>query len=551
MCSWGRPPSPADVMPFLLRSLLVALFLANSLLAQGPQHAVAIVNDPLSHGQVGDSLLSLNEAIQLHNRTLQIAQLSALEQQQIAFIGGDIALADVDTTVAPTVTLERDLDVIQNWPHGLNIRGSPAPAVIQLGNTGGFLVDSDFCHFRHVIIRGGSIAVRIVQRDTFYGSTFEEVRFEGQTDTSVQAYLTQTGGETYLQFENCTWTNIPNPVRIDDLGPNRRGVITMRGCLFDGGGEAFVVSLGPGGGSYTFRLDRSTFQNQTIAGLVLRRGSAAADRGVVLDLLDMRSRNVPIGVSIDGHATGLTDALVRMADLAGTNTALRLGGANTNTRIAIEDSRFAGSVQLAGKTTLRLDNVRLTGGALGLDSWPGSTFAVNTSAFANVATTVTGGTGVTFDGCRFDAGSISGTASAPVAITNSHVGSLSIGANASATNSVPSPQLASTSVVEQAIPVGQTIHLDHDLPPGYAGVWLFGLGNEQPSVQVGFRIYLEVSTLALYPGVWRGQGRVPFPMPALQPLRGLNLVFQMLVGHDIGVPGPLRQVPPGGRVSLR
>nr|MBP8301503.1 hypothetical protein [Planctomycetota bacterium] len=46
-------------------------------------HAVADVTDPLSHGVLGDGLLSLNEAIQLHNGTLLWSQLSAAEQSEI------------------------------------------------------------------------------------------------------------------------------------------------------------------------------------------------------------------------------------------------------------------------------------------------------------------------------------------------------------------------------------------------------------------------------------------------------------------------------------
>jgi hypothetical protein len=265
----------------------------------------------------------------------------------------------------------------------------------------------------------------------------------------------------------------------------------------------------------------------------------------------MRSRNVPVGVSIDGHATALTDALVRMADLTATGTALRLGGAGTNTKIVVEDSSFAGSVQLGGKTTLTLDNVRQTGGTLALDAAASTTLTVTSSAFAAVTTAVTGGSAAAFDRCRFDGGAVSGTASSPVAVGNSYVGTTSFGPHATSTNPIPTPQLGRTAVVQQAIPVGQTIHLDHDLPPGFVGFWLFGLGSEQPTIQAGFRVYLDPSTLAIYPGVYRAQGRVPFPVPPLQPLRGHNLAFQMLVGHDIGVAGPLRQIPPGGRVMLR
>jgi hypothetical protein len=530
---------------------LFLLLCAPFLSAQSPQHAVAIINDPRSHGQLGDNLLSLNEAILLHNRQLTTNQLSAAEQQQISFIGGDIAMADIDTSVVSTVTLERDLDPVLNMPHGLNVRSSPTIGTIDIGNTNGFIVDSDFCDFRRLVIRGGAIAIRVAQRDTFYGSTFENVRFEGQTTCSVQVYLAQNDGETFLRFEDCTFVNIPTGVRIDDLASNRRGEISLRGCLFDGGNEGFVVNLGPGGNRYNCRLDRSTFQNQTAAGLVLRRVSALADRGVVLDLFDMVSHNVPIGVWVEGHATALTDAIVRMADLSGTAAAMYLGGSGTNTKITVHDAMFTGPLALAGRTTLVLDNVRHSNGALAVDAAPGTTVNITQSAFSNVAATVAGGSAATFDTCRFDNVSMAGTATAPVTVRNSYSATLALGANATATGSIPNAQLGLTRIQRQQVAVGQTVDIDHDLPPGFFGIWMFGFGVDDPTPVSGLRVYIAPGGLLFFPGVWRGQGRLPFPIPPVTALRGLNVVLQMIVGHDLGIRGPQMQLPPGGRVLLR
>jgi hypothetical protein len=58
-------------------------------------HAIAFVNDPLSHGTLGDGLLSLNEAILLHNGTLLPSQLSAAEAAQLSLIPGTGNTSDV------------------------------------------------------------------------------------------------------------------------------------------------------------------------------------------------------------------------------------------------------------------------------------------------------------------------------------------------------------------------------------------------------------------------------------------------------------------------
>src|SRR5690606_41236879 len=118
------------------------------------------------------------------------------------------------------------------------------------------------------------------------------------------------------------------------------------------------------------RFDRSTFQNQSAVGLALRRASPAADRGVVLDLIDVVTRNVPVAVAIDGHPTALTDALVRMVGLQGSSAALQLGAAGSNTRILIEDAALAGPGALARHTSDRPDNPGLGGGTCTVAAGP-------------------------------------------------------------------------------------------------------------------------------------------------------------------------------------
>src|SRR5262249_3214171 len=119
------------------------LLLARSALAGGDPpvtsapapHSVATVNDPLSHGTLGDGRLSLNEAIQLHNRTLQPGQLSIAELNQLSGFGQDISWINIDGTSVPTITVERDFDVIQDFAHGILIEGFNESVVIDFSNS--------------------------------------------------------------------------------------------------------------------------------------------------------------------------------------------------------------------------------------------------------------------------------------------------------------------------------------------------------------------------------------------------------------------------------
>lgn len=520
----------------------------------GPAHAVATVNDVRSHGQLGDNFLSLNEVILLHNRQLQLTQLSQAELNQI-FGTSDVAMAEMDAALVPYLRLERDLEPVNNLLHGFVVRGTDSAGqervpVIDIANTNGFIADSDFCDFRNVTLRGGAYAVRVLQRDAISGSTFEKAFFENQTVAAVQIYLGQNNGYTRFVFENSTFTNVPTAVQIDDLATGRTGTVQMRGCAFQGCTDGVLVNLGGGGGSYTFAFERSTFQNLTRA-ISLRRPVASADRGVVVDLLDLYTRSVIDAVTIEGHPTASTDALVRMVDLEGTSSALRIGGAGTNTKVLLQDSRTGGAVALAGRINLELENLRQASGSLSLTAASGTSLNLRQSALAGVALTAVGNAPLAVDGCRFDSGSISGSSSSPVTVTNSFVSGVTVGANTTVGATIPTPQLGSTFVRRQQMALGQTVDIDHDLPSGFFGIWIWGLGVDQPSLQSGVRLYIDPNTLFVLPGTWRGQGRVPFPVPAIRALRDRDLVFQMVVSHDAGVRGPIMQVPPGGRVILR
>lgn len=542
----GPRPLPMTRIPTLLLCCLVG---TSAVAAQRPQHSVALVNDPRSHGQVGDALLSLNEAILLHNRQLTYAQLSPAEQGQING-STDVAWADLDSTVIPTVTLERDLDPVTNLPHGLVIGATNGRVTILIGNTRGFTVDSDFCDFRNLIIQGGSTAVTLTQRDTFYGSIFENVLFVGQTVRAVHASLIQDDGETLIGIENCTFRGLPMGIQIDDIGRGRRGQMWMSGCAFEGGTDGYLLNLGPGVNGYTLTYQRSRFEGHTGTALELRRADANATRGVVVEITDLRTRGASRGVVIDGHASALTDVTLRMAECGGTTEGLRVGGAGTNTKVTVLESRLLGPADLRGSTGVTIDN-SVIGSSLRTATAGGAPHAVTGSVLLGATVAPQGTTGLGVGGCRLVGGSVTGTATAPVTLQACHLESVTLGANATANGSLPTAQLGVTDLAPTEVGIGQTITLYHALPSGFTGVWLFGLAADRATVVEGLRVYINPTTWLIYAGAWRDTGQVPFPVPPISALRQLDLMFQMVVGHDVGVAGPRLAMPPGRRVMIR
>ena len=84
----------------ILSTCIVALLASG----QGPGFT-AIVDDPQSHGTVGDSLLSLDEAIQLANGTLLLANLSTAEQARVATTSASTEII-VDAANTPVITMQ-------------------------------------------------------------------------------------------------------------------------------------------------------------------------------------------------------------------------------------------------------------------------------------------------------------------------------------------------------------------------------------------------------------------------------------------------------------
>ena len=105
------------------------LFLSAVLLTMAPQgpSLIAFVDDPMSHGTVGDARLSLDEAIRLANGSLAIASLSPAEKARLSGASGIVETARVDATATPTITLEAPFTDVAGQGNGVLIEGLANP----------------------------------------------------------------------------------------------------------------------------------------------------------------------------------------------------------------------------------------------------------------------------------------------------------------------------------------------------------------------------------------------------------------------------------------
>jgi hypothetical protein len=520
---------------------------------------MAQINDARSHGQLQDNFLSLNEAIQLSNGTLQATQLSPAEYYQVQGFG-DVAFATIDWFQIPKITLERDLDPILDTPtqHGFRVGGTGGNRpVIDLKGFKGFVATGTFTIFANMIIKGGQDGITIVQDDTVYGSTVENCSFEGQQGAGIHVLLPTDNKLTRLEFTRNTYTNLPQAVFIEDLGTNRTGQIhfydeVVTGCTIGHG----IVLKGQQG-DLEFDIDHLTY-TATPRAIWFARPLAAASRKVTVDARFVDVAGSAEAFHFEGSPSSVSRGTLSQCDLAGSSFALALDPAGSNLLFTIRDTRLSGAVTaLAAGNTSQVDflNVRARSGAWTLGS-SGAGLVVKDSILDSVALATTGTAPVLMDGVRFVGGSVTGTTAAPVQITGSYLGTVTVGSNVSSSAPLPQAQLGSGDIAPLAPKVGMPLDLKADLPPGLVGYWLLGNATAYAPLDLGvFRFYFDLSSpypIISIPVGLRLQQKVTLQIPLDPGLIGLpDWLAQMVVGHDSGITAPAINVAPGRRFAIQ
>lgn len=524
-------------------------------------HAVAEVTDARSHGLVGDGLLSLNEAIQLHNGTLQYAQLSPGEQATIQLIPGtgtalSIAWVDIDGSSVPTITIERDLDPILDTPFGLLLRGFNEAPVLDFSGPGiqhGLRIPANSVALQDLVLVGGPYGADVVQTDVAgqAGFTMQRVRCEGQSQFGVRVTATTAFGVGRWIAGECVFVNCPVAMDWRETGAFRTTIVELLGVEVVGAQTACRLELGSGGtGRYTF--DRLDFTAST-AGLVLLRTNGA-DRVALIESTFARIR-APLGAGIAAAQTGGTFATLRMWDVrAGSGgTALQLGTPGAALYGDLEDSTLVGNVQVAcgGSTTpLALTNLRCRSGTVTLATTPQQSLSVRDSRF-DQCTVATAGTGpVLLQGCCLVASATVGTGAAPLQATACHLPNP--GAHVLASGGLPLPQLGSLELVPDVVHVGSSATFQADLPPGLFGFLVLGFTDPAPALlPQPFHLYTRPGLAFTLPGIYRLQQGYVWSIPNVPTFAGFDFTVQMAALPDPGLAAPAVQVPPGRRFVLR
>lgn len=518
-------------------------------------HSVADISDPLSHGVIGDGLLSVNEAIQLHNRTLLPSQLSLAEQAQLSGAGSDISWINIDASWTPTITVERDFDVILDFPHGCLIQAFNGEAEIDFRGPAllhGFRSVSNFCNWRNLILRGGNYGIDLQQTDASFGGTvLDNVQFDGQTQFGFAVSGLTTNGYGRVLFDRCKFANMPAAIRCDESGSGRTTVLVGFDIDIRAVMSGIDLLLGSGGAALV-QFDRVVIAASGTA-VDLRRATLG-DRPLTLAITHLRA-DANRCVRIAGSVAGTTTIDAHMLDLTAAvgGTSLELGPLGTSFAGQIEDTSLRGPVVVAagtGSSPVLLSNLRMSNGSVTLGS-SGASIQVRATRFDNCAVSTLGSSAVAADDSCFLGGTIQGgSAASPLQVQNSFVGA-AVGPHVVASSSIAAAQLGSSQITPQVATTGTVLSLSADLPAGYFGLFVIGPTLEAPLyVSPDLHVFLDLANSITVPGVVFGLQSLMVTVPNDPVFWNTDWVVQMAALAGAGVPGSALHVPPGQRFVI-
>ena len=517
-------------------------------------HSQAAVNDPRSHGVIGDQLLSLAETILLTNGDIDENALSAEEVAQLSGFGGDIAWAEINASVVPVVTLERPLPTIRDTPHGFTITGAGGTPTIDLRDSRGLIVESDFFDSTNVRYLGGAYGIQLSQRDTLFGSLFDRVVFEGQEIAGIQVVNTSPGHGTRVQVVQCRFVDVPTGIAFYDVGAGRVGRLEVFGdTRFTGCGTGIDVLTGSAG-SLTLLFSDLTIVGGTTGIRVATPGPSARPVTVTGRYLDLDAASNAFWLEADPSARALM--LVQASAFRSSASAFRAGPLGAHVDLTFQDSRTAGDVLLATGATGRIQatNAYSARGTwtLGSSGAAGSV-SVADSLLRDTDVVTSGPQSITLANSCVEGGSVTGTAAAPLQIDDSFRGAnTALGQHVTENRPLAAAQLGSFDAIPTLPALGTVLSLRADLPSGIDGFVLFARPNDSGAPPFSQpRIYCDLGTAVVLPTPLSGQAQLPIPIPAIPQLVGVELFFHLLAAPRPGTTAPPLALPPGRRVRIR
>ena len=543
------------------------------LLAQGPGPGLtATVNDPMSHGTVGDNLLSLDEAIRVANGALMPAMLSAAEQARITGSGTMLETIVVDQMTTPMIMLQAPLTDLtgMGMGHHVMIMGMymPMPGMSMLPMIQGgtqprvLTLRTHDCAIHGLRIVGGQVGIDAkMAMATAMGMPMAEImdcELVGQTVAGVKVHGVGMD-ESMLMLEHVTFQNMPLGMLIDDQVQGGESMIEAEHCMMDGVALGCrVLEGGIGARMSMLYWFRSTFMNGATFSEKRRAPTSTQQfmyRIVHSDL--MCTGNV---LDVEGGPNGLTMVHHHHSDfVAGAGQkAFWVWPRTAEFDIHGSEMEFTGDVlvtaNLASMRVWQQNNVFRNGtvtydvdGALPNLLWnryENCSLVVPTAARSPVTLRQCELVNTTANGQSF---------LAPIAMQGCHRVGGAMAGFASESNPAPGKFLGMGTVSPAEPLLGSSLTFQTDLPPGVLAMWDIAFCYARPTTTMEpVRYYGDPNNVAILPVLATLQTTTIVAIPTTAALVGMEFYGQSVAFPQSGQTWmPPYHLPRGQRITPR
>jgi hypothetical protein len=539
-----------------------------------PAQITATVNDPNSHGTLGDNLLSLDEGIQLVNGTLLVTSLSNAERAQLSGIAGAVETIAIHAAITPRITLQRLLTNVIGQHHAhvhANIEGTSnaagEPPVLDGGTLAIVLpLRTNHAHIDNLVIEGGRVGIEYDSTLHYHPSeiaSIGEVHLEGQSAVALRVLNpgSPSGMQAPLILHEVHIHDAPIGIEVVDASNAGNVDITGEHVHIEHCDVGIHVDISGSGGDHLLGLTGAEIDAHD-ACVEVRRSSAASTSRWQFRFVHGSYTASGCGFDLQGNAVGTTTvAMHHLAVHGGVHTgscALLAGPQAAHVNLTATETRFVGPVSFAAGATnasLRLHNNRIESGAVSLAIAGGNSADVQWTNFTAAPITVAAATAVSlaFDTCEFVRSGITDLSTGRTQLTNCFLGDSPLTGNVSNQRAQPNPWIGRATVAPIDPPVGTYTDLTVDLHPGTVVVWALGLLEPSPvTSSAPFRFYLDLNTIIALPGTHQLTSRVRLNIPAVNALRRSTFYLQPVQVATQGQAGvPSLYLPVGSSLQAK
>ncbi len=534
---------------------------------------VANVNDPLSHGQLGDSKLSLDEAIRLLNGTLTIGQLSAAESGQVVGAGAFVATAMIDPRITSTITVEQPLTPVTGSGNGeVRIEGMivpapPGPPLMTLlvgGNNAWILaLRTHEVHVMGLHFDGGQVGVDVrtpmMNMSAGHGgmAMLHECDLHGQTSAGV--LLHGAGADrSGVMLHHVHFHQMPRGIFVDDqttTGLTMAELEHVHMDLVDLAAEQ--MTNGQGGAMSMLMFFRSHIDGGK--NFIRARRGVGSQQQFMIRVVHCDVHVTEDALDVEGVASGLTMVHHHVSSIhAGQGFKVM----HLWPKAALFDYHGT-EVHMEGDVLVQANlftqrvyqhNVHYENGTLTFDcdgSLPN--FLYNKYTNCTVIVPSTARAPLRIRSSELTNTVVTGASVvAPISLEGCLENNVTLTGQSSSVNAAPAPFLAEASISPSHVPLGGTFTMTADVPANFGLLWVFTVSIERPNtVQEPFPYYGDPNSAVVLPGIHQGlfNNTVTIPNdPALVDFEAfVQPVVVPLQGQAYAAPYHL---PRGGRLYV-